>query len=263
MQVLDVASCMPSACAVTRYGPPTRSPVALNAPLALVVVDSVVPDGMCTIETRAPGIGWPFAPTTKPDRLLVVSCATATGHARIATMAAFIDATGKVTLPNFRIRSKFYSQALRVSAAFSAIMTVGALVLPPISVGITEASTTESPSMPRTRSAGSTTARCVVAHAAGPDRVIDRVRAPADLRDERFVRSPSSANSSAPAMRRKRRAFHDLARAPDARQQCREVRGLREEVRVDARRRRAGSAECRPTLPRLFGRSTATWQETP
>jgi hypothetical protein len=35
---------------------------------------------------------------------------------------------------------------------------VGALVLPPIKVGITEASTTRRPSMPRTRSRGSTTA---------------------------------------------------------------------------------------------------------
>src|SRR5688572_5636460 len=82
------ASCMPSACAVTRYGPPTRSPVAVNAPLALVVVASDVPVGRCTIETLAPGIGWPSAPTTKPARLLVVSCAAATGPARIATTPA-------------------------------------------------------------------------------------------------------------------------------------------------------------------------------
>src|SRR5690606_23365401 len=44
------------------------------------------------------------------------------------------------------------------SAVRSAIMVTGALVLPPGSSGITEASTTRRPSMPRTRSCGSTTA---------------------------------------------------------------------------------------------------------
>lgn len=38
-------------------------------------------------------------------------------------------------------------------------MMVGALVLPPMSVGITEASTTRSPYIPRSRNRGSTTAR--------------------------------------------------------------------------------------------------------
>ena len=46
----------------------------------------------------------------------------------------------------------------RKSLARSAIITVGALVLPPGRQGMTEASTTRSPSMPRTRSSGSTTA---------------------------------------------------------------------------------------------------------
>jgi hypothetical protein len=48
--------------------------------------------------------------------------------------------------------------ALDVRATRSAIMMVGALVLPPIRLGITEASTTRRPSMPRTRHSWSTTA---------------------------------------------------------------------------------------------------------
>ena len=46
---------MPSAWAVTRYGPPTRNPVAENWPDEFVVTFAVVPDGTCTIVTVAPG----------------------------------------------------------------------------------------------------------------------------------------------------------------------------------------------------------------
>ena len=45
-----------------------------------------------------------------------------------------------------------------ISAAFSPIITDGAFVLPVVTVGMIDASATRSPSMPRTRSSGSTTA---------------------------------------------------------------------------------------------------------
>ena len=48
------------------------------------------------------------------------------------------------------------------SAAFSAIMTTGALMVPPMRSGNTDASTTRSPCVPRTRSSGSTTAMASV-----------------------------------------------------------------------------------------------------
>jgi len=49
------------------------------------------------------------------------------------------------------------------SAARSAIAITGALVLPRGTVGMTDASATRSPSMPRTRSSGSTTLACRLA----------------------------------------------------------------------------------------------------
>ena len=51
-----------------------------------------------------------------------------------------------------------YSRAMIQRAAFSAIISVGLLVLPLVMVGITLASTTRRPSTPRTRKWLSTTA---------------------------------------------------------------------------------------------------------
>src|SRR3954447_1785260 len=53
---------------------------------------------------------------------------------------------------------QFRISARIMSAAFSPIMMLGALVLPPIRVGMIEASTTRKPSTPYTFSFGSTTA---------------------------------------------------------------------------------------------------------
>ena len=65
-------------------------------------------------------------------------------------------AAGEVMVA-LRLSGRFYFPDKIIDAAFSAIINVGALVLPEMMLGIIEASATRSPSNPRTRSRGSTT----------------------------------------------------------------------------------------------------------
>lgn len=68
-----------------------------------------------------------------------------------------------------------------MSAAFSAIMIVGAFVLPDTNVGITEASTTSQAFKPAHAKLGVDDRHFVHAHFAGAHGVIDRVGAGADV----------------------------------------------------------------------------------
>ena len=70
----------------------------------------------------------------------------------------WLPAFAGTTAGNDAAALRYRISARIISAAFSPIMIVGALVLPPISVGMIEASTMRKASTPRTFSFGSTTA---------------------------------------------------------------------------------------------------------
>src|SRR6185369_16081450 len=90
------------------------------------------------------GVGWAKALLRRAHHLSA-SILCVVGTLRLPTLCFWGDQPARIS-------------ALIMSAAFSPIMMVGALVLPPISVGMIEASTTRNPSTPYTFSFGSTAA---------------------------------------------------------------------------------------------------------
>ena len=103
-----------------------------------------------------------------------------------------------------------------MSAAFSAIMTVGAAVLPLVINGMTEASATRSPSIPRTLRAASTTAPSSAPMRQVPtgcQTVVILARTQASISSSDRIASPGG--DFVVAIGIERRLPHDLARKPD------------------------------------------------
>ena len=148
-----------------------------------------------------------------------------------------------------------------MAAAFSAIISVGELVLPEVMVGITEASATRRPSRPRTRSRGDRPRPASsAAHPAGADRVEDRGGDVAGRLGQRRRRSAilgAGPELLGPVLRQRRH-----------RRRCGASRGSRRRRRGGRPRSTgswagspgapSGSGDVMRTQPRLVGRMLQT-----
>ena len=211
---------MPSACAVTRYG--SADAQAGRGELAARWSWSCwsCRDGTCTIVTLAPAIGWPSSPTTKPESWLEVSCATASGAAKHGGEsraqgdgrrgknrrygggeADRATAIGHGSIGSRNVTVSIGAGPGDVTASAARIATFGSSPPSPRSsiVGALRVAADDRcrhaprhrrPRGPRVR-ARAAPDRHRHLHRAPmrqvPDRMIDRVRAPAHARDERVV----------------------------------------------------------------------------
>ncbi len=123
------------------------------------------------------------------------------------------------------------------STAFSATITIGALVLPPTILGKTEASTTRMAAMPRTHKVGSTTAMIVAAHATAPNRMMHGGGRLAQIRLQLGIAARFAAGAHFGGLvGRKSRRIAELPGESQAAQQRRAVLWIRQDIRIHPRR---------------------------
>ncbi len=124
-----------------------------------------------------------------------------------------------------------------MSAAFSATMIVGALVLQDGTNGITEASTTRKPSSPRRRRSGVVAAPVAAPHRAGSHgMVVGLARAIGVLRELLVALEPGAGQALGEHEGLERGLAHDFARQPQPLQRALAVVGVGPVVGIDQRR---------------------------